>query len=601
MLKRGQRRRMGAKDAPSARPPAAHGSTELELARAHNEELFASALEAMALVDNEGRILRVNRRFVELFGFEEGEAVGQPIDELLVPGDLRDEAMNSTLRVSRGEHVALETVRRRKDGTPVHVAILGTPVRFRGGQVCVYGIYRDISERKRAEVALLQSEERYRRIFESTTDAVLVFDRAGRIVAANPQAAATYGYSEGELLGMHASRIIHPDRYHGFRSLESAVRQDGELTTDSVNVRKDGTAFDVEVRGASFVLQEEPHLLAVVRDISQRVRAERALESTRHRIERLHEAAHALEACEKESDVYSLTVDAAEDILSFNLCSVLIEEEGWLVYRAVTKQYEAAAPARLPLDGDGGIAAKTFRTKATYVFDDLREIPGARPFHPGFISGLSVPIGEVGVLQAVSTGVGGFSKQDVRMAELLVGHTAETIRRLRLEKVLRDQAMRDPLTGVYNRRYFNQVLEHQIACGARDEHSASFLMIDVNRFKEINDTRGHQVGDRVLQEVAAVLQYTVRAKDTVVRYGGDEFLIVLPEPLTVAEQSRERITEAIAEWSARAGERLAGVPLTLAIGCAEFVPHEELPIEMVLAEADRRMYEAKRHMSQTRR
>ncbi|UCF09870.1 MAG: PAS domain S-box protein [Candidatus Bipolaricaulota bacterium] len=584
----------------AALPADGNGKAALELARAHRDELFAGAPEAMALVDNDGRILRINEQFTALFGYTADEAEGEQIDRLLAPATFRDEALDTTGRVFRGESIALETVRRRKDGTDVLVAVLGTPVRFRGGQVAGYAIYRDISAQKASEEALRQSEERYRSIFASTTDAVLVFDREGRIVEANPQAALMYGYNAGEMVGIHASRIIHPDRFHGFRALEAAVRREGRLTRDSINVRKNGTAFDVEVHGASFELDGIPHLLAVVRDISQRVQVERKLEQTRHRIEQLHEAAHALAGCTQEADLYPLAIDAAERILSFNLCSVLIEEDGWLVYRGVTRQYEASLPARLPLDADGGIAAKTFLSKETSVLEDLRAVPEARPFHPGFISGISVPIGDVGVLQAVSTGLGGFSPQDARLAELLAGHVAETIRRLRLEAELRDQAMRDPLTGLYNRRHFNRVLEEEITHSTGDERSLAFLMIDVDRLKEINDTHGHQVGDRVLRDVAGILQASVRDIDTVVRYGGDEFLVVLPETGGVAEAAAGHIRSALAEWSRTRGESLVGFPLTLAIGLARLRAGEERPIQAVLAEADRRMYEAKREATAAR-
>lgn len=121
-------------------------------------------------------------------------------------------------------------------------------------------------------------------------------------------------------------------------------------------------------------------------------------------------------------------------------------------------------------------------------------------------------------------------------------------------------------------------------------------MIDVNRFKEINDRFGHQMGDEVLKVVASLLLDAVRGSDLVIRYGGDEFLIVLMEPEGECQIVKERIAIAIAERN-RTNE-LIQFPVTLAIGGAKWRPADSLPIEEVLAEADRRMYAAKRELDE---
>jgi len=158
----------------------------------------------------------------------------------------------------------------------------------------------------------------------------------------------------------------------------------------------------------------------------------------------------------------------------------------------------------------------------------------------------------------------------------------------RLEHLLRH----DPLTGALNRFGLDELLVRETARARRHGYPLAFVMVDVDRLKEINDRYGHQVGDRVLRSVATILRAATRAEDYVFRYGGDEFLVVLPEVDGDSTYVVERIRRAIEGQDA--GELGVDSPLSVSIGVERLLPSEQHGIDSTLDKADRRMYEDKR-------
>jgi diguanylate cyclase (GGDEF)-like protein len=320
------------------------------------------------------------------------------------------------------------------------------------------------------------------------------------------------------------------------------------------------------------------------------VHAEDALRDSREKLEKLHELARRLAACTSEEEIYHLVVDAAKKFLTFSFCSVGIVEGRQIVTKI-------SDPPPYPDEArttsiDDGLMGKTYRNGKMYIVGEMRKAQNGRSSQLEYLSLVSAPIGDLGVFQVASIEPNAFKEDDTRLLELLLGHTASAIKRIRLQDELKELAIHDSLTGLHNRYYLNQVLDREVKRSKRYNHHIAFLMIDVNRFKEINDRYGHQVGDEVLKMVATSLRESVREADIVIRYGGDEFLVILLETDGEATIVKQRIAKNFS-FRNKNDSRL-DFPITLSIGSAYWDPKDPQPMEEILNEADRRMYEDKK-------
>ncbi|MCX6093688.1 MAG: PAS domain S-box protein, partial [Candidatus Bipolaricaulota bacterium] len=264
-------------------------------ARRTIEERFAQLFEAMAdaayLVHTEsGRILACNAAAVHQTGYSRKELVGKGTVTDMIPAGDNPDTTAATARLALGGSERFVERKQRKDGTIYSEEIVVIPFQ-KNPETLHISINHDITDRVEKEHALAESEARYRSIFESTTDAIFVLDLEETIVEANPNACRMYGYAARELVGLPARAVIHPDYYHGFSNFRASIEKTGRFLARSVNLCKDGTSLDVEVHGGPFVFRGAPHLLAVVRDVREQMKAERRVDEGRVKLERLHEAA----------------------------------------------------------------------------------------------------------------------------------------------------------------------------------------------------------------------------------------------------------------------------------------------------------------------
>lgn len=179
------------------------------------------------------------------------------------------------------------------------------------------------------------------------------------------------------------------------------------------------------------------------------------------------------------------------------------------------------------------------------------------------------------------------------IANMFAEQVALSVANIRLREALHNQSIRDPLTGLYNRRYLEEILERETRRAVRAEQGLGVLMLDLDYFKKFNDTYGHEAGDTVLRETASFLLQSVRAEDIVCRFGGEEFTVVLPvADLRVTQARAERIRSKLRAITVLHQGRSLGM-VTVSVGVAELPQHGTSPKELIEA-ADAALYRAKR-------
>lgn len=177
-----------------------------------------------------------------------------------------------------------------------------------------------------------------------------------------------------------------------------------------------------------------------------------------------------------------------------------------------------------------------------------------------------------------------------RQRHTLQGTREALLREREHRQVAEAAAIMDPLTQSFNRRYMDSLIDKEVSRAGRTGTKIAFLMVDVDEFKSVNTRYGHIVGDTILREVADVVRRSVRASDTVVRYGGDEFLVILTEAVELdAERVIARIENRVRSWNQACD--IEGYRMQLSCGWAMHTTGE--PVSASLEAADRKMYECK--------
>ena len=466
--------------------------------------IVESSLDAIVGRTPEGIVTSWNAAAESLFGYSADEMIGRSISILAPPErDAELAAVNDQLM--HGEIVKqFETVRIRKDGARIDVASTVSPIKDASGRiVAASAISRDVTARRKSEAALRASEARVRAVVDSALDAVITMDTEGRILEFNPAAESMFGHTRAEALGVEMADLLIPPalREAHRKGLERYLETgDGPILgqrVETVALRSDGTEFPIELAVGRVPIEGQPMFTGYVRDISERKLAESQLRESEERYRDLFENASEPIA----------TVDLDGNLTEVNSAfeRALGYDRGELLGSNLDHYLVPESLGLSSLHRERKLSGEETRSKyeQTFVSKSGRQV--VLEVSTRLLEEDGRPVGVQGACRDVT-------ERKESEAELR-----------RLADLNRHQAQHDPLTGLPNRAQLQERIDEALRRGHSDGEEFAVIVIDLDRFREINASLGHDSGDVLLREVARRLTQAVREPDIVARLGGDEF------------------------------------------------------------------------------
>ena len=583
-----------------------------EEALKESQELSRGLLEAATVgtyIVQDGKFQYVNPQFEQITGYGRDELLGTYSLEHVHPDD-RELVRNKAVEDLKGQSILSYEFRfMHKDGRLLWILERVASIEYKGRPAAV-GSFMDITERKQAEEALSKSEYKYRTALESARDGILITDNDGSVVDINRILLIALGYdSKEQVIGRSAFELLAVERPQKLQDdIRQEITQKGHISNlELTGVTRDGRKVPVEVNISRMIDDEgrPTGAIVVIRDVTERKRVQE--EMLRH--------SKSLEALNAISAAVSQTLDVNEMLNSVleKVLEVIEIEAGYIhLYDRENRELVLKAHRGIPEQYVEAIERMELREEAIELWheypepafrankiitEDANEAVTLADGAEGFELFLAVPLwsksGMHGGLTLVGRTRRRFSTEELDLLKAIGNEIAVGIENARLVEKMRELSITDELTGLNNRRHFYEVLETEMGRTQRYGISFSVAMLDLDGFKEYNDRFGHTNGDAVLRSLGERLRSSLRKSDTAFRYGGDEFVIILPE--TDAARARKIVDRIRTEWSQapKLENLLQESRFGFSVGIAQFPENAETADGLIFL-ADTALYRAKR-------
>ncbi|MDX1377439.1 MAG: diguanylate cyclase [Anaerolineales bacterium] len=490
--------------------------------------------------------------------------------------------------------------------------------------------------RLRTEENLGESQQRYRNALDHLMEGAQIIGYDWRYLYSNEVAAVQGQQTRENLLGRTMMEVYPGIEQSGFFQILQRSMQDRlPQLMENEFVHADGTTSWLELS----IQPVKEGLFILSNDITMRKRAEAELGQINIELEkRVAERTHSLNITNEQlqdelgrrrqaekiilqqnnmfSKLHTITLDLLREhdidkllgkivelsaaFLDADYAEILLKDGDVLIVRAATNNHSHLIGERVGAN-EARLSWRAVETKKPVVLSDYSKWPHRRDVYN--ILSLHA-VAEFPILDGQQClGVLGFGREKpdygfdddhIRFGELFSNLTALVLNNAQLRTMLHEQSIIDPLTGLYNRRYMEATLLQQLSRVARQLHPLAIIMIDIDHFKLFNDTHGHPIGDELLRAFGQLLKGSIRVEDIACRYGGEEFILIMPNTsLEMAKQRADHIQEQAKILKIHhAGRSYDGA--TLSMGIAVYPQHGKSKDE-VIQNADAALYQAKRN------
>ncbi len=462
--------------------------------------LFENANDLIYVHDLEGNYLAVNSAAARAFGYSREEALALNVKEVIAPEHLAlAQAMLAEKIAAGARQTAYEIDCINKSGRRLTLEVNTTLISKNGAPIAIQGIARDVTERKRTEDALRESEERYRDLFENANDLIYTHDLEGNFTSLNRAGELITGYKREEVVdtGFNLSRVVAPADLEGAQEMiRRKLEGEGPTTYELDIVAKNGQHVSLELSTRLIYHRGRPvGVQGIGRDITERKRTEDALKESERRYRFLGEGImHQVWTAQPDGRLDYVNERAAQ---YFGRPAARLVGESWQDVIHPHDLAECLRRWRRSLEtGDYyEVEFRLLRRDGEFRWHLARAKPGYDAD------------GRIVKWFGTNTDI-----HEQKAAEAKLNHFAK----------------HDPLTNLANRAEFMCRLRASSREAERDRaFRFAVLFLDLDRFKRINDSLGHAVGDKLLVAIAERLEECVRPQDTVARLGGDEFTVLL--------------------------------------------------------------------------